>query len=133
MNYQTHRVAVTGMGLISPLGAGLSANIEGLKSGRHGIVAMPEWARFGGLNTRLGAPAADGLPSYPRKRVRTMGRVGLLALYATESAVEMANLDEEFIRSGHVGLCYGSTHGSTAETEDFCRKLFKGQSFEAIS
>lgn len=133
MNYQTHRVAVTGMGLISPLGAGLSANIEGLKSGRHGIVAMPEWARFGGLNTRLGAPAADGLPSYPRKRVRTMGRVGLLALYATESAVEMANLDEEFIRSGHVGLCYGSTHGSTAETEDFCRKLFEGQSFEAIS
>lgn len=133
MMYEAHRVAITGMGLISPLGAGLTRNTEALKSGRHGIVPMTDWARYGGLSTRLGAPAGDELPSYPRKRVRTMGRVGLLSLYATESAVEMARLEDEFIRSGHVGICYGSTHGSTAETEDFCRKLFEGQSFEAIS
>lgn len=127
------RVAITGMGLISPLGAGLERNTEALQTGRHGVTQMHEWQRYGGLNTRLGAPAGDPLPNYPRKRVRTMGRVGLLSLYATESAIEMARLDEELIRSGQVGICYGSTHGSTTETEDFCRRLFDGETFEAIS
>lgn len=128
-----HRVAITGMGLISPLGTGVERNTEALKQGQHGIVRMDDWARYGGLNTRLGAPIAGPLPNYPRKRARTMGRVGLLSLYATESAVELAGLSEELIRGGEVGLCYGSTHGSTAETEDFCRKLFDGESFAAIS
>lgn len=128
-----HRVAVTGMGLISPLGTGVQRNTEALRLGHHGIVKMDDWARYGGLNTRLGAPIFGPLPNYPRKRARTMGRVGLLSLCATESAVELAGLSEELIRGGEVGLCYGSTHGSTSETEDFCRKLFEGESFAAIS
>ena len=133
MSSGSHRVAITGMGVVSPLGAGVADNTAALKTGAHGIVRMPEWHKYRGLNSQLGAPVVATLPNYPRKRVRTMGRVGLLSLYATESAVEMSQLSEDLIRSGQVGLCYGSTHGSTSETEDFCRKLFEGESFEAIS
>ena len=121
------------MGLISPLGSDLKSNTDALKGDRHGIVVMNEWSRYGGLNTLLGAPASGTLPNYPRKRVRTMGRVGLLALYATECAVEQSRLETALIQSGEVGLCYGSTHGSTTETEHFCRKLFEGETFESIS
>ena len=121
------------MGIVSPLGTGLEANTKGLMTGHHGIVHMQEWERYGGLHTQLGAPAQGELPNYPRKRVRTMGRVGLLSLYATESAIASSHLPEEVIRSGQVGLCYGSTHGSTSETENFCRKLFEGETFESIS
>ncbi len=133
MSAGPHRVAITGMGVVSPLGTGIAQNTEALRSGRSGIVRMDDWERYGGLSTKLGGPAQGELPKYPRKRVRTMGRVGMLSLYATESAIEQAGLEDELVKSGQVGICYGSTHGSTSETEAFCRKLFEGETFEAIS
>jgi 3-oxoacyl-[acyl-carrier-protein] synthase II len=62
-----------------------------------------------------------------------MGRVGLLATYATEQAVRQAGLDEEVLRSGRVGLAYGSTHGSSSEFEVWCRSLFKNEGFGGLT
>ena len=46
---------------------------------------MPEWAEIQGLPTRLAGIAKDvPFNAYPRKKTRTMGRVALLATYATE-------------------------------------------------
>ena len=128
-----NRVVITGMGVVSPLGTTVDANFEALKRGAHGIVHMDSWHGYGGLNCLLGAPIQGDLNSYPRKRIRTMGRVGRLALQATESALAQACLPEGLISSGDVGLCYGSTHGSTEETENFCRTLFRDESFAGIS
>lgn len=119
------RVVITGIGLASPIGNSLADATEALKTGRHGVVVMPEWAQVKGLNTRLAAPAADvPLGAYPRKKVRTMGRVGLLSTYATEQALADAGLDPEVLQSPDVGLAYGSTHGSSSAQEEFCRNLF---------
>lgn len=112
------RVVVTGIGLASPIGNDLRSVSEALRSGRHGIRTKPEWASIRDLDTRLAGEVTDlDLTGYPRKKARTMGRVGLLATYATEQAVNQAGLDEEILRSGRVGLAYGSTHGSSSEFE----------------
>ena len=51
---------------------------------------------------------------YPRKAARTMGRVALLAVYATEQALADAGLAVESLGSLRLGLAHGSTHGSSS-------------------
>ncbi len=119
---------VTGVGVASPIGNSLDALAEALQQGRHGIASQPEWAACAHLKTRLGG-AVSGVEksAYPRKTVRTMGRVGVLSLFASEQAITDAKLDEGMLRSGRVGLAYGSTHGSSSEQEAFVRKFFSSQ------
>ena len=127
------RVVVTGMGIASPIGNDLRAASEALRSDRHGIRIKPEWEKIGDFDTRLAAEVHDlDLSRYPRKKARTMGRVALLATYATEQAIAEAGLDEETLRSGSVGLAYGSTHGSTTELEGWCRALFKNEGMKGL-
>jgi 3-oxoacyl-[acyl-carrier-protein] synthase II len=122
----SRRVVVTGMGLATPIGNDLRAVSSALRSDRHGIRIKPEWAQIRDLDTRLAAEVVGlDLTGYPRKKSRTMGRVALLATYATEQAVSESGLDEKTLSSGKVGLAYGSTHGSSSEFEGWCRTLFK--------
>ena len=69
---------------------------------------------------------------YPRKKARTMGRVALLAAYATEQAIADAGLTRRRWRSPELGLAYGSTHGSSSAQEEFCRKLFARNGLHGI-
>jgi 3-oxoacyl-[acyl-carrier-protein] synthase II len=61
-----------------------------------------------------------------------MGRVGMLSLFATEQAVADAKLSADELKEPRLGICYGSTHGSSSAQEEFCRAIFEGRSFEGI-
>ena len=126
------RVVVTGIGITSPIGNTLRAASGALREDRHGIVHMPEFAEISHLKTQLGAPVRGLELSYPRKKVRTMGRVSLLSLYATDDAVRDAGLSEEQLTSGTVGIAYGSTAGSSAANEEWCRKAFVSRGIAGI-
>jgi len=120
------RVAVTGMAGISPLGNDWSAVRERLGQYRNAVVHMEEWDSYEGLNTRLGAPAAPFELSdrFNRKTTRSMGRVSLLATRATELALEDAGLLEHpLLKSGDMGVAFGSSVGSTSAIGDFGRML----------
>jgi 3-oxoacyl-[acyl-carrier-protein] synthase II len=128
------RVVVTGVGLASPIGNSLAAVTESLLQKRHGIKQMPQWANIGQLQARL-AGCVDGIAmtDFPRKKMRTMGRVGLLSVYATENAIKDAGLDEAQVSNVRTGMAYGSTHGSSTELETFCRTLFDGESLAGLA
>ena len=126
------RVVVTGIGVTTPIGNTLRAASGSLRENRHGIVRMPEFADVEHLATRLGAPVKNLDLSYPRKKVRTMGRVSLLSLHATEDAVRDAGLGEELLTSGAVGIAYGSTAGSSTANEEWCRKMFVSRGLSGI-
>jgi len=116
------RVAVTGMAGISPLGNDWNAIQEHLRSYRNAVTCMPEWAEFNGLLTRLAAPAAafELSDRYNRKTTRSMGRVALMATRASEWALADAGLlDDALLKSGTVGIAYGSSTGSPNATADF--------------
>lgn len=123
------RVVVTGVGVVSPIGNSLDAVSTSLRQQQHGIVCMPEWDQYSHLKTRLAAPVVgvDGA-AFPRTTLRTVGRVGLLALSATDAAITDAGLDTTYLRSGKVGLAYGSTNGSSAAVEDFAMRVFPTKS-----
>jgi 3-oxoacyl-[acyl-carrier-protein] synthase II len=128
------RVVVTGIGLCSPIGNDLAAVSDALRHDRHGIRKKPEWDSIQQLATRLAADVTDlDLSKLPRKKARTMGRVSLLATYASERAVAEAGLDEATLQSGAVGLAYGSTHGSSSTLEEWCRSLFEHEGFTGLA
>lgn len=119
------RVVVTGMGVVSPLGAELDAIEVALRENRTGVRQMPEWAGVKHMFTQLAAPAdVPQIAKLPRKVGRLMGRVSLLATVASERAIAEARLGREELESGRIGIAHGSTHGSSSANEDWVRTLF---------
>jgi 3-oxoacyl-[acyl-carrier-protein] synthase II len=122
----THRVAVTGIGAYSPIGNDWQETESGLRSLKNGVRYVEEWAAYDGMNTRLGAPVLDFVmpPSFTRKKIRSMGRVSLMATAASEKALRDAGLlDDPILQSGRVGIAYGSSSGSTDAIADFANML----------
>lgn len=121
------RVVVTGMAGISPLGCDWPTVSARLKSMKNAVVRMADWAKYKGLNTNLAAPAAEfTLPPerYSRKHTRSMDRVALLAVRASDLALEDAGLSgAPVIASGATGVAYGSSTGGTQAVGDFARML----------
>lgn len=112
----SRRVVITGFGGISCLGDNWESMANSLKSQKNFVVTMDEWDKFDGLNTRLAAPVTDfEKPAhYSRKKIRSMGRVSLMATRASELALIDANLlDSPVVSSGAMGIAYGSSTGST--------------------
>jgi 3-oxoacyl-[acyl-carrier-protein] synthase II len=74
---------------------------------------MDDWDRFERMNTRLAAPVDFDPPDFPRKKLRGMGRIALLALVATDNALKQAGLrDSPELSGGRCGISYGSSMSS---------------------
>ena len=111
---------------ITSIGDTWAAVDMALRAGRSGIRYMPEWDRYQALHTRLGGPVKDFSvpPHYPRKQIRSMGRVSLLAVRASEMALSDADLLEDpSIHDGRMGVSYGSAAGSVDPMKDFAQML----------
>ena len=120
------RVVVTGMGCISALGNNWQEFSHRLKEGRNAICYMDEWDQYEGLFTRLAGPITnfEKPAHYSRKAVRTMGRVALMSVRASELAVENAGLNgTAILGSGDTGIAYGSSTGSPSAVADFGNML----------
>lgn len=121
-NFRRHdgrrRVVITGGGMLSALGDDQEEAFKTLKAGKNCIKYMKNWDKYLRVNTRLACPYEKELPSYPRKKIRGMGRVAHLALVATERALDMAGLKNadgevcEEMHNGRAGVAYGSCMGS---------------------
>lgn len=116
------RVVVTGFGAISPLGHDWPTAREALRGTRNVVKVMDEWKAYKGLNTLLGVPAKPfELPAhYTRKTIRSMGRVALMGTRASELAlIDASLLGSDIVRSGRMGIAYGSSAGTPAAVGDF--------------
>ncbi|QPK62188.1 beta-ketoacyl-ACP synthase [Methylomonas sp. LL1] len=122
----SRRVVVTGMAGFSPIGNDWERIHASLLAKRSGIRYLPDWEKYNGLLTRLGAPVENfELPAhYTRKNTRSMGRVSLLATRATELAlIDAGLLGDPIVSSGRTGVAYGSSVGSTPAIADFGKML----------
>ena len=75
-----------------------------------------------GCIRQLGAPAAEFALSerYTTKTTRSMGRVALMATRASELALVDAGLaGDPLVKSGHLGIAYGSSAGTPKAICDF--------------
>ena len=122
----SRRIAVTGMAGISPFGNDWPGVRARLGEYRNAVARMPEWAGYDGLNTLLGAPAAEFTLSerYTTKATRSMGRVALMATRASELALADAGLlGDPLVKSGKLGIAYGSSAGTPKAICDFGKMI----------
>lgn len=106
-------VVVTGGGLCSPLGFTTDEAMATLKSLKNCVKKMTDWDKYQRMNTRLAAPVTRDLPQYPRKEIRSMGRVARLALVSCDAALKTAGLfGSQELKNGRAGIAYGSSMGS---------------------
>ncbi|WP_148715470.1 beta-ketoacyl-ACP synthase [Chitinolyticbacter meiyuanensis] len=120
------RVVITGLGAISPLGHDWETVEARLRGGRNAVQVIEPWADYDGLHTQVGAPAAPfTLPEhYNRKTLRSMGRVAVMATRASELALADAGLlGDPLVKSGRMGIAYGSSSGTPASLGDFGRMV----------
>jgi 3-oxoacyl-[acyl-carrier-protein] synthase II len=132
----THRVVVTGMAGLCPLGSHWNEVKIKLLAKTSAITVQSDWDTIAGLRTRLGATVPDFQrpPHYPRKKIRTMGRVALLATRATELALEEAGLKESPILQEHrTGIAYGSASGSPPALQYFLEQIGVHKTLEGIT
>jgi len=129
------RVVVTGMGGLCPIGKRWEEASERLRAGSTGVEITDELGEYEGMSTRLAARVSgfEVPPAYPRKSIRSMGRVSLLATRATEMALEQAGLlGDPILAGGSTGISYGSTGGSPPAMEVYARVLFGERSLKGI-
>ncbi|GIX37503.1 MAG: beta-ketoacyl-ACP synthase II [Silanimonas sp.] len=122
------RVVITGAGVLSPLGHDWASVRARLEARRNAVRVFPDWAQYHGLNTRMGVPCEpfELPPHYNRKTTRSMGRVALMAVRASELALADAGLlDSPLLRSGKLGISYGSSAGTPASMSDFGRMVLE--------
>lgn len=119
------RVAVTGIGIISPLGTGKEQFWESLLAG---TVAVDRITRFDatGYPSQIAAEIADFDPSVymDRRRVQWTDRFSQLAIAGARLALEDAGIS---VRGrGDVGVYTGSALGGLAFAEDQVKKFNEG-------
>lgn len=126
----TRRVVITGMGGVTALGNDWPTIRAHLVKGETAIRRM-DWDRFEGVNTRLAAPITGFSVDdrWPRKKTRTMGLVAKMAVFATETALADAGLsDDPIVKSGRMGIAYGSSFGSPGPVLGFAELMSSGSS-----
>ena len=125
----SRRVVITGIGGVSALGHDWPTIAKRLQEKYNCVVTMAEWDKYPSLNTRLAAPITDfeKPKHYSRKKIRSMGRVSIMATRASEVALEDAGLlDDPIVSSGEMGIAYGSSTGSTEPIIGFGDMLKSG-------
>lgn len=115
------RVVVTGRGIVSSLGHSIGDAFNRLSKTENCVKVSEDLKSFKGLQTCLWAPCGFvNPPEYTRKVIRTMSPVSTMALNATEQALKEAGLyGDEIIKSGRLGVAYGSCSGGVDACADF--------------
>ena len=110
---QLRKVAITGLGAITPLGNNLAALISGIELGKSAVEYIPEWENSIGLRCKVGAPVRmENEKLIPRHNRRSMGRLSIFAVPAAEQAIKDSGIKTGQLTSGRLGCVIGSTMGS---------------------
>ena len=133
------RVVITGVGFYSPLGTTKDEVLTKLKLGENVVHIYEKFQEYKSTNTHLACEVTTDLPNFPRKKVRTAGRIGKLAIAATENAIKDSGLEIDELNALSCGVAYGSCGGSSTDLEDvakFCSakdvSFLNGTTYPAI-
>jgi 3-oxoacyl-[acyl-carrier-protein] synthase II len=113
------RAVITGIGVVSPFGNGVTALMDGIRMGRSAVRYMDGWDQYTGLQSLIGAPVEMiDEKKIPRQKRRSMGRMSIFAAQAADEALQDAgiNLAEEDL--WRTGCVIGSSMGSARSIND---------------
>lgn len=124
---QTHRVVITGTGVISPVGNDTESFWTSLINGQSGIAPL-ENVNLEGQEVSVGAQVKnfDPLKYMDRKEARRMDKYTQFALAAADEAMKSSGLDISAMDPFRVGTIVGSGVGGLETMETEYQKLFAG-------
>jgi len=108
------RVAVTGLGIVSPIGNNVAEVTDSLRDGRSGIVFCEDYAERGFRSHVHGKPQIDMDDLIDRKVRRFMGDGAAYNYIAMREAIEDAGLGKNDVTDERTGLVMGSGGPSTS-------------------
>jgi 3-oxoacyl-[acyl-carrier-protein] synthase-1 len=108
------RVAVTGLGIVSPIGSNAGEVTDSLRAGRSGIVKSDIYEEMGFRSHVHGAPDIDFEDHIDRKLRRFMGDGAAYGYIAMQEAIASSGLPDDKIRSERTGLVAGTGGPSTS-------------------
>jgi 3-oxoacyl-[acyl-carrier-protein] synthase I len=112
------RVAITGLGIISPIGNSAEEVTASLRETRSGIVAAPEYAELG-FRCQVHAPSVvDWQSLIDRRAARFLAPGTAYAHLAMEQAIADSGLAPDEISNPRTGLIVGSGGASTRTIVD---------------
>ena len=130
-----NKVFITGRGLVTPIGVGLQENEESLRSGRSGIVAVPEFVEHR-LDSQVGGMVREDLssPLLDRRALRFCPPVGLMSVIAAQEAFAEAGIPAEEVRNHRIAVVGGVAGGNYRELYEFANAyVSKGYKSRAVS
>jgi 3-oxoacyl-[acyl-carrier-protein] synthase II len=117
----THRVVVTGLGLVTPVGNDVESTWDALLDGKPGAAPI---TKFDASNQRVRfaceVKGFDPLQYIDRKESRRYDLFAQLALAAAHQAISQAGLEGRFPSPDRTGVVIGSGIGGMQTYEDNC-------------
>ncbi len=127
------RVVITGIGAVSPFGAGVECLWTHLVAGDSAVRIIPKMTELGGLRSNVAATVPEiDVSVIPRKKRRFMSPMSMYSCLAAFEAIKISDLPKEKIENRMTGLSLASTTGSSAESEAFFNELILTGSIENI-
>jgi 3-oxoacyl-[acyl-carrier-protein] synthase II len=115
----THRVVITGMGAISPLGSGVPAFWDGMVAGRSGVTLATSYD-IADFPYVIAAEVRDFNPldHMDAKAARRMARFAQFAVAAAGEALRDSDLNLDAVDRSRVAVDIGTALGGTANVEE---------------
>jgi len=118
------RVAITGCGVVSPLGTGMTAFRDALLAGRSGIGLLPRE-----LTERAGVQVGGVAPWDPSAHFKPaeagqLDRASQFAVVAAAEAITSSGLDPAASDSTRIGVCWGTGMGGPGTIEQAYLQMF---------
>ncbi len=119
MSKRQRRVAITGIGVISPIGTGIEGLWHGLRQARSAVGPIDRFDPSP-FKSRIAAQVNDFHPSdfLDARRAKRLDRFSQFALAATRLALEDASLDLSRVDRDRVGAMMGTALGGVAFAEE---------------
>jgi 3-oxoacyl-[acyl-carrier-protein] synthase II len=125
------RVAITGAGVISPLGNSLDELHRSLAEGRSGIRRLPE-AVTQGSGAQVGAQVNwQPAPLFTEAEAANLDRVSQFAIGASTQALSASGLDLKAVNTDRVGVYWGTGMGGAHTLEASFQRLYGNKDWRA--
>jgi beta-ketoacyl-acyl-carrier-protein synthase II len=122
------RVAITGIGIVSPLGNSTAEMMESLRASRSAIRRLED-SMYSRLAMRIAAPVAfDGAQFFDPPKLRMLDRTSQFALVAAQQALDDAQLRLQETDTARAGVFIGTGMGGAQSLDDGYQTLYGQQS-----
>jgi len=122
------RVAVTGLGVVSPLGNSADEAFANARGGRSGIHRLDAPFANRLVGPLVASARFEGADHFEPPKLRMLDRVSQFALFAANQAVDEARIDLSQVDRGRAGVFVGTGMGGSMSSDDGYKTLYGDRS-----